>query len=145
MTYPALSDTVSVAPQIAPDDLPDLVAQGFRAVICNRPDDEVPADLSSQALKAACEGAGLAFYNNPLAPGGLTADAVATQAHVMATTDGPVLAYCASGTRSAILWAFASAGQGVQPAKDIANALESAGYTLPGIAQQLEQFAAQPR
>ena len=145
MSYTRLDEKMSVAPQIVPDDLPDIVTQGFKAVICNRPDNEVPLDLSSEALKAACEAAGLAFHNNPLAPGGLTGEAVASQAHVIATTDGQVLAYCASGTRSAILWAFASAGQGDHTAADIAKALDTAGYAFPGIASQLEQFAAPAR
>lgn len=145
MPYARLNDKMSVAPQITPEDLPDLVAKGFKAVVCNRPDNEVPPELSSQALEAACEGAGIAFYNNPLAPGGLTPEAVAGQAQVITATDGAILAYCASGTRSAILWAFATAGQGEENAENIVNALDNAGYSLPGIAPQLEQFAAQSR
>lgn len=145
MPFARLNDKMSVAPQIVPDDLPELVSLGFKAVVCNRPDNEVPPELSSQAIEAACEGAGLAFFNNPLAPGGLTPEAVAGQAQILASTDGPVLAYCASGTRSAILWAFATAGQGDESAEDIVKALDDAGYALPGIAPQLEQFAAQSR
>ena len=145
MPFAFLNDKMSVAPQITPDDLPDIVAQGFKAVICNRPDIEVPPDLSTEALQAACEGAGLPFFNNPLSPGGLTAEAVAGQAHVMGETDGPVLAYCASGTRSALLWAFATAGQGDLSTEDIVKALDSAGYAFPAIGPQLEQFAAQAR
>lgn len=145
MAYARLTDKMFVAPQITPDDLPDLVAQGFKVVICNRPDNEVPPELSSQALEAACAGAGITFYNNPLDPGGLTPDAVAAQAQVMEAAEGPVLAYCASGTRSAILWAFATAGQGETRADDIVQALGDAGYPFPGMAPQLEQFAAQSR
>lgn len=145
MPYARLSDKMSVAPQITPDDLPDIVQQGFKAVVCNRPDVEVPPDLSSEAMQAACEGAGVAFFNNPLASRGLTESAVAAQAQAMAATDGPVLAYCASGTRSAILWAFAMTGDGDMSTQDIVKALDAAGYALPGIGPQLEQFASQNR
>ena len=145
MSYARLNDKMSVTPQIMPDDLPEIVSQGFRAVVCNRPDNEVPLDVSSEALKAACEGAGIAFFNNPLAPGGLTPEAVAAQAQVMDAAEGPVLAYCASGTRSAILWAFATAGNGDTNPDDIVKALDEAGYAFPGIAPQLHQFAAQAR
>ena len=143
MPYARLNDKMSVTPQITPDDLPDLVGQGFKAVVCNRPDVEVPPDLSSEALRAACEGAGIAFFNNPLAPGGLTGEAVAAQAQAMAATDGAVLAYCASGTRSAILWAFATAGESEMSTEDIVKALDTAGFAFPGIGPQLEQFASQ--
>ncbi|SMX25230.1 TIGR01244 family sulfur transferase [Boseongicola aestuarii] len=143
MPYARLNDKMSVAPQITPDDLPELVQQGFKAVVCNRPDFEVPPDLSSEAMRAACEGAGVAFFNNPLAPGGLTGEAVTAQAQAMNATDGPVLAYCASGTRSAILWAFATAGDNEMTSQDILKALDTAGYAFPGIGPQLEQFSSQ--
>ena len=143
MPYARLDDRMSVAPQITPDDLPDLIAQGFKAVVCNRPDDEVPPDLSSAALRAACEGAGIVFFDNPLSPGGLTGEAVAAQAGAMRDADGPALAYCASGTRSAILWAFATAGENHKSTEDILKALDAAGYAFPHIGPQLEQFARQ--
>jgi len=144
MPYARLNDRMSVAPQITPDDLPNLVAQGFKAIVCNRPDDEVPPDLSSEAIRAACEGAGISFFDNPLAPGGLTGEAVAAQVGAMQAAEGPVLAYCASGTRSAILWAFATAGEKQMPTTDILKALDAAGYAFPHIGPQLEQFARQP-
>ncbi len=142
MTHRTLDDAMSVTPQIAPDDVPGLVAQGITLVICNRPDDEVPPELSAEALRAACEAAGLTFILNPLAPGGLTGEAVAAQDQAITSADGPVLAYCASGTRSAILWAFASAGAGRHNIDFIVEALANAGYSFPGIANQLEAFAA---
>jgi uncharacterized protein (TIGR01244 family) len=46
-----------------------------------------------------------------------------------------VLAYCASGTRSTFLWAFASAER--LPADTIVEAAARAGYDLRGIAPQL--------
>ena len=45
-----LDDKVSVAPQIAPEDVAALQEQGITALICNRPDSEVMPDLSSAAL-----------------------------------------------------------------------------------------------
>ncbi|MTD95764.1 hypothetical protein GIW81_15605 [Hyphomicrobium sp. xq] len=35
-----LTDQISVAPQIKPSELAELAAQGFRSIICNRPDGE---------------------------------------------------------------------------------------------------------
>ena len=33
-----LTDTLSVAAQVAPQDIPHIAAQGFSTVVCNRPD-----------------------------------------------------------------------------------------------------------
>ncbi len=141
MTPAKLDDTVCVTPQISPFDVPALVEAGFATVICNRPDDEVPFELQAGALQAACEAAGLSFVNNPLTPGGLTNDAIHAQADAIEAATGKVLAYCASGTRSAILWAFATAKEGSIPPTDIIAALDQAGYPLPGLAPQLSAFA----
>lgn len=141
MSYPKLDDTTSVAPQITPDTIPDLVAAGITTVICNRPDNEVPPEVSSATLRAACQAAGLGFVDNPLAPGGLTRDAIEAQADALSGANGPVLAYCASGTRSALLWAFASAARGTHAPQEIEAALAGAGYSFPGIARQLQSFS----
>ena len=143
MTFTFLDDSTAVAPQILPDNIPALVDAGFDTVICNRPDMEVPPEASSEALRAACEAAGLTFYSNPLAPGGLTMDAINAQAEAIRSSNGKVLAYCASGTRSALLWAFASAASNTHSPEDIEVALEKSGYPFPGISQQLMSVAVQ--
>ena len=70
-------------------------------------------------------------------------DAIDTQLSAISASDGPALAYCASGTRSAILWAFARAKSGASSPEDIADALAKAGYAMPGIEAQLAAIAAQ--
>ena len=42
-----LTESLSVAAQITPQDIPNLAAQGFTAVVCNRPDGEVPGQALS--------------------------------------------------------------------------------------------------
>ena len=55
MSSRQLTPRYHVSPQITPEDVPDLAAQGFALVICNRPDAEVPGELQSGALRAAVE------------------------------------------------------------------------------------------
>lgn len=136
-----LDDTTFVAPQIDPEDITALAEQGVTTIICNRPDAEVPPSHQAAALQAAAEAVGLAFTFNPVAMPNLTLDAVTEQADAIDSAEGKVLAYCASGTRSAILWAFAKAGQ--MPTADILAALRGAGYALDGIGGQIDQLAAQ--
>ena len=74
-----LTETYAVAPQIAPEDVAELKAAGFVAVICNRPDEEVGPDVASAAMRDAVVAAGLAWVDNPVSSGGLSPDNVAAQ------------------------------------------------------------------
>ena len=124
----------AVSPQIEPEDLPEIAAQGFRTLVCNRPDAENPMELSSEIMRVATEAAGLRFIDNPVTHPTMTPERIATQ--VAALGDGPVLAYCASGTRSSILWSLGQAGR--MPADDILSATARAGYDLSALRPRLD-------
>ena len=140
MDLRALSEDVSAAPMLEPADMAALAARGVAAVICNRPDAEVPPTHQAAAMQGAAEAAGLAYTYNPVAMPNLTLDAVEEQADAIAAAAGPVVAYCASGTRSAVLWALAQAGR--MPTPEILDALEAAGYPMPGLGSQIDALAA---
>ena len=93
----------SVCPQIHPADMAEIAAQGFRAVICNRPDGEDPGQPSAAEIAAAAKAAGLGFAHVPVCPGQETADDAAAMAQALATLPGPVLGFCRSGNRSVCL------------------------------------------
>jgi uncharacterized protein (TIGR01244 family) len=124
----------AVSPQIEPEDLPAIAAQGFRVVVCNRPDAENPSELSAAVMRIATEAAGLRFVDNPVTHPTMTAERIAAQA--AALEDGPVLAYCASGTRSSVLWSLAQAGR--IPAEEILTATARAGYDLSALRPRLD-------
>jgi len=52
-----LSPDYAVAPQIDPEDLAAIRAAGFRTVIDNRPDSEIPASHHADRMRAAAEAA----------------------------------------------------------------------------------------
>ena len=135
----ALDEKTSVSPQIAPDDVAGLAESGVTTIICNRPDIEVPEELASAAMGEACRAAGVAFVANPLSPGMLSVDIIEAQLAAIAADQGRTLAYCASGTRSSILWAFAMAMSGEMTNEAILESLNRAGYPSPGLAGQLDQ------
>lgn len=136
-----LTETYAVAPQIAPEDVATLKAAGFVAVVCNRPDDEVGPDIASAAMRDAVVAAGLAWIDNPVSPAGMTAENVAAQrAAVDAAGAGKVFAYCRSGTRSAIVWAFSEAGR--RPVEEIVAAAARGGYDLMPYRDQIAAMAA---
>lgn len=137
-----ITPNYAVSPQIAVEDVPALVAAGFKTVICNRPDSEVPVTHQEAALKAAVDAAGLAFRSNPVTHGALTPEIILEQRSTYEGSDGPTLAYCASGTRSSIVWALGQAGD-MSP-DEILTALMQAGYQLEQLRSQLEALSQNP-
>lgn len=125
-----------VSPQIAVEDVPALVEAGFKTVICNRPDEEVPPSHQAEAIRAAVEAAGLKFEVLPLTHQTMTPENVARQRDLYENSPGPVLAYCASGTRCSVIWAL---GQVAQLGVDgVLSATAQAGYDLSNLRPRLE-------
>lgn len=136
-----ITPAYSVTPQIEPGDAPAIAEAGFAAVICNRPDGEVPPPLQAQALRAAVEAAGLAFHELPLTHQTMTPENTDRQAEMVAGAGGKVLAYCASGTRCTVIWALSEAG--TRPVDEILSTAAGAGYDLGGLRPTLEAMARQ--
>jgi uncharacterized protein (TIGR01244 family) len=132
-----------VSPQIDPQDAAAIKAAGITTVVCNRPDAEVPPSHQSDAMRVAIEAAGLKFEVLPITHQTMTPDRVAQQAALVDASDGPVLAYCASGTRCSILWALSQAGQ--KSADEILGAVAQAGYDLSMLRSTLEAAAGAQR
>lgn len=128
----------SVSPQIAPEDMEAIKAHGFTTVICNRPDEENPPELQAAAMAEAAKAAGLDFVVIPLTHATMTPDNIARQNATVEAASGPVLAYCASGTRCTVIWSLARADEGMA-ADEILKTAASAGYDLSGLRPRLEQ------
>ncbi len=130
-----VSDNYSVAGQILPADIAALKEAGFGTVICNRPDGEAEGQTPVADIAAAAEAAGLVFVHNPIESGAPTPEAVARQREICAAAEAPVFAYCASGTRSTILWTLANP-EGFGADERLSRA-EAAGYDLEALRSQL--------
>jgi sulfide:quinone oxidoreductase len=136
MKIAKLTPFLSVSPQIAEADLGALAAQGFRAVVNNRPDLEAEDQPAGAALAAAAERVGLEYRHVPVVSGSITDDDVAAFAAALDEIKGPVLAFCRTGTRSTTLWALAEARH-LDPQAILATAAE-AGYDLAALEPHLE-------
>lgn len=131
-----LTPHLAVSPQISPDEIPQIKAAGFTTVICNRPDSEVPPALQSAEMAAAVEAAGLTFVVNPAVHTAMTPELIARQKAAIAEAEGPVLAYCQSGTRSTVIWML---GEAETTAPDtLIETAAQAGYQLAALQPQLE-------
>ena len=137
MDLKRINEHISVSPQISPVDLVAIKAAGFVTVINNRPDGESPDQPSSAQMQAAAEAAGLAYHYIPLGRDGVSPDMVAETEAVLEGSNGPVFAYCRSGTRSTTLWALSQAGK--LPAQEIVSAAAQAGYDMSHLLGHLSQ------
>ena len=100
-----ITEDYTVSPQISVEDVAAIKAAGFKSVICNRPDDEDPGQPSAAEIGRAVEAAGMTFRWVPVISGQMTLDNVRDQAQALDELEGPVFAYCRSGTRCTNLYA----------------------------------------
>jgi uncharacterized protein (TIGR01244 family) len=129
-----LDSTTFVSGQIAPED---IAALGVATIVNNRPDGEEPGQPSSDAIAAAAKAAGVAYRHIPVA-GAISLPQVAEMADALAHAEGPVLAFCRSGTRSTYLWAMARSRLG-DDADGLVGKAAAAGYDLSPIRAFLAQ------
>ena len=131
-----LTDELSVAPQITVDDVVEIAAQGFRSIVCNRPDGESGDQTEFAAIEAAAHAAGLEIVAQPVISSAMQdADAVRF-GEIVDGLPKPVLAYCRSGTRCTALWSLSQAR--MRPTDEILRTAASAGYDLRGLAPRIE-------
>lgn len=124
-----ITPSFAVAPQLAAQDFAALEAMGFRSIISNRPDTEDGVSLPAREAATLAWRHGIRFRHVPARMDEVLDDEVVGGfEQALDEVDGPVLAYCKSGTRAAILWALVAARQ--QPVDCVLDALTNAGYDL---------------
>lgn len=140
-----VTDKLSVAGQPGLEDFSRYAADGFAAVINNRPDGEEPGQPGTAAEQVAANQVGLAYVHIPVTGSTITeADVRAFQAAV-AAADGRVLAHCKSGTRALTLHALGEVLDGRLPAHDVRAYGERLGFDLAGAANWLAARPASQR
>lgn len=132
-----LDPSISVFGQIEAEDVADAKAQGFTTIVNNRPDGEQPGQPTGAGIEAAARAAGLDYVAIPVDHSGFAEWQIAAMAEALEKADGPVLAFCRSGTRSTFLWALARHRLGDDGEALIAKAA-GAGYDLSAIRPALE-------
>ena len=135
-----VSDELAVSPQISVADVAEAAAQGFKAIVCNRPDGESADQIAYGEIEAAAKAKGLEIVWQPVISGQMSDDEGVRFGEIVDGLPGPVLAYCRSGTRCIMLWALSQAGK--QPTADIVRQAAAAGYDLSALAPRLEHLAA---
>jgi uncharacterized protein (TIGR01244 family) len=109
-------------------DMAEAASRGITLAVNNRPDGEEADQVDAPTLAAAAEAAGLAYLHIPVSTD-FTDEKVAALSEAMDGTEGKVLIFCRTGTRSTYLWALARAREGAVP-EALQDAAAQAGYSL---------------
>ncbi len=104
MDIKKIDDRFSTTGQIRPDEVEALAAEGYRLIVCNRPDGEDAGQPTFAEVAAAAKQHGMAATHIPMT-GAPTEGQIDAFREAMKASDGPVLAYCRSGARSQKLYA----------------------------------------
>jgi uncharacterized protein (TIGR01244 family) len=131
-----LDDKTWVGGQVAPHEVAGLVQSGVTMLVNNRPDGEEPGQPLAGEIEAAAEAAGIAYRFVPILRGIGPADVESMQQALREAGDGAMLAFCRSGTRSALACALAHRQEGAS-AEEVAERLIQAGFDPGPIAHLL--------
>ncbi|WP_372573556.1 TIGR01244 family sulfur transferase [Ruegeria jejuensis] len=135
MDIKKITEKTSVSPQITAEDMVEIKAAGFRAIICNRPDGEGADQPSFEEIEAVATAAGIKVAYVPVQSGMVQDTDVEAFSAALKDLPRPVLAYCRTGTRSATLWSFHESKK--RPMPEILAAAKAAGYDMNGVARRI--------
>jgi uncharacterized protein (TIGR01244 family) len=129
-------DKVMVSGQVAPREVAGLAEQGVTMLVNNRPDGEEPDQPLAGDIEDAAAAAGIEYRFVPILRGIGPADVEEMQKALRAAEEGKLLAFCRSGTRSALAVALAKREEGAS-ADEVIEQLNQAGFDHGPIAHLL--------
>jgi len=132
----SLDDRTLVSGQVAPDEIAGLFGQGVTMLVNNRPDGEEPEQPLACEIEAAAQAAGIIYRFIPVQRGIGPAEIEPMRDAIESAGEGKLLAFCRTGTRSALTWALARREQGAS-AEEVALWLSEAGFDPSPIAHLL--------
>lgn len=135
MVGKTLTPRLAVAGQITPADVAAIAAEGYVAIINNRPDGEEPGQPPAAEVAAAARAAGLAYVHQPVVGSNLSAADAETFGRLLDETPGRILAHCRTGTRCTMLWLLSQSGK--QSADTLLATARKAGYDLEALRPRL--------
>jgi uncharacterized protein (TIGR01244 family) len=131
-----LDDKTWVSGQVVPHEVAELAGTGVTMLVNNRPDGEEAGQPLARDIESAAEQAGIAYRFVPIIRGIGPADVEAMQEAMRQSGDGKLLAFCRSGTRSALALALAQRDAGASR-DEVEQRLQQAGFDSGPIAHLL--------
>lgn len=130
-----VTNYVSVSPQIQPEDVKTLAEQGFKSIICNRPDGEDPDQPNFAEIEAEAKKYDIDAVYLPVVSGKVTDEDAEQFKGKLRELPTPLLAYCRSGTRSITLWSLVQANY--RDTSEILEMTKAAGYDMSGVVRRI--------
>lgn len=142
MAIKQLANQLYVSPQLTQADIQEAATLGIKSIVCNRPDGEEESQPGFEQIKQWCDEAGIkhVVHQPVVAPAINRQDADRFQA-LIADAEQPVLAFCRTGTRSCLLWAYHQVANGL-PVAEAISAAKEAGIDLTAFEARLQENAA---
>ena len=131
MNFAKLDDTLTVAPQITPDEVAEIAALGYKTIICNRPDFEQAEQPEFKEIEAVAKQHGIAIIHQPIVGGKLSIKDAEEFLEILQNAQKPVFAFCRTGTRCITLWSLAERNKG-RDVNELAALAASHGYDVSG-------------
>lgn len=139
MPIEKIADYLYISKQVDQRITKRIASYGIKTVICNRPDGEEPNQPDFETVKAWLHAAGIEnVIYMPTIMNDIDDKALAQFQETIANSPAPILAYCRSGTRSAMLWALNQAKRGVE-VNSLITAAGLAGIQLESQRERLEE------
>ncbi len=104
MNIQQISQDFFITSQINPAQLQQIADQGFRSIICNRPDGEEAGQPSFTAVQAAARAIGIEIRHVPIVHGAVGPAEHAAFDAALKALPFPTLGYCKSGMRAANMY-----------------------------------------
>mgnify|MGYP003450416725 FL=1 len=99
-----LNSHVSVSGQMTADKFKQLMKQGFKSVIVNRPDQEAGNLTTASELRSLAEKSRVSLIYQPVVSGQIRSSDVEEFAKYYNSLPKPILLVCKSGSRSTVLF-----------------------------------------
>lgn len=131
-----LDERTLVSSQIAPEEVARLAERGVTMLINNRPDGEEPGQPLASEIENAATRAGIDYRFVPIIRGIGPAEVEEMQKALRSAAPGKLLAFCRSGTRSALSIAVAQREEGAT-SEEVQRRLIEAGFDPGPIAHLL--------
>lgn len=131
-----LDEHLTISEQITEEDVKILADLGIKTLICNRPDNEEPNQISCEQIKSAAENLGVRFVHIPVLGREIPMAALNEFINCIESTDEKIHAYCRTGTRCSIFWGLSQAR--TLTAESVVKKAQAKGINLNSVLSQLE-------
>ena len=122
-----LDEKLIISGQISAADVALAAREGVTMIVNNRPDHEDAGQPLASEIEEAAAAAGIAYRHVPILRGIGPGEVEEMREAIDAAGDGKVMAFCRSGTRSAMVCALAQREMGVERG-EVERRLGAAGF-----------------